>query len=232
MTAKKSPEADLEKKRFAFLQIGLVLSCAICLLAFEYSTLKTNQQAKNTEVDKDTVLVFYTPEEEIIPIQTPKKAVFRTQIIDDINEVKHEVKVSDFKTDKKIKVKDVTFCDDCGEEEEIKKTVPPYDSLFIDPGKYPEFPGGLTEMGKFINRHYYNYLPEYAEKMSGTIYVRFVVDKDGTIKNIKLLRGIHSDYDNAAIAVVNKMPRWIPGEHYGKPVKVQMDLPIKIAKSY
>jgi TonB family protein len=63
--------------------------------------------------------------------------------------------------------------------------------------------------------------------VTGTVYITFIIEKDGTLTNAKVLRGIGSGCDEEALRVVNMMPKWNPGEQKGKPVAVQFNLPIK-----
>jgi periplasmic protein TonB len=63
--------------------------------------------------------------------------------------------------------------------------------------------------------------------IKGTVYVSFVIDREGNVTNTKVLRGIGSGCDEEALRVVNEMPQWIPGTQRGKPVKVQYNLPIR-----
>lgn len=90
----------------------------------------------------------------------------------------------------------------------------------------PEFPGGMWELYKYMaeNIHY----PEQAKNdgVQGRVFVRFVIDADGTVKDAKVLRGIGSGCDEEALRVVNAMPKWKPGTVDGKPVRTQYNLPI------
>jgi TonB family protein len=93
--------------------------------------------------------------------------------------------------------------------------------------KQPSFPGGQEGYVKFLvdNIKY----PEEAIKkaVTGTVYVTFVVEPDGAVTNVKILRGIGSGCDEEALRVVKMMPNWNPGLQKGKPVAVQFNLPIK-----
>ena len=89
----------------------------------------------------------------------------------------------------------------------------------------PEFPGGFAAMHKWIGDNID--LPHYVESLNGTVYVRFVVGKDGQISKVTLTKGIHHDYDKASLAVVQKMPKWTPGEQAGKKVNVRYNIPIR-----
>jgi len=95
--------------------------------------------------------------------------------------------------------------------------------------KQPAFPGGQDGYRKFLveNIKY----PEEAMKkaVTGTVYITFIVEKDGSVTNVKVLRGIGAGCDEEAVRVVKMMPNWIPGEEKGKPVAVQYNLPIKFA---
>lgn len=222
---KKTKKADLERKRFAFFQIGLIIAGAMCLAAFEYSSIEFGEMAKN-ETELENTIFSVTPPKEYNEIQKP--SVQKKIQIEVINEVtpsdKKDVKTTTKLDDsKKIAIDDADFGEEGGEEGEIVNTVK--DSVYEIPQKMPEFPGGVLAMRNWINNHLE--LPHYAEPMNGTVYVRFVVDKDGTITNVALSKGIHSDYDKASLAVVEDMPKWTPGEQAGKKVKVRYDLPIK-----
>ncbi len=63
-------------------------------------------------------------------------------------------------------------------------------------------------------------------KIEGKVYLTFVVDRDGGITGVKVLRGIGGGCDEEAVRVVKNMPRWNPGKQRGKPVRVQYNLPI------
>lgn len=92
--------------------------------------------------------------------------------------------------------------------------------------KMPEFPGGVDALMDYLrgNLKY----PESAKnnKQEGRVFIGFVVEKDGNVTNISVLRGVCEDLDNEAIRVVKAMPKWNPGMKDGKSVRVQYTLPI------
>lgn len=91
----------------------------------------------------------------------------------------------------------------------------------------PEFPGGMTALSEFVSREL-RYPKEARKKgVEGRVVVTFVVEKDGTISNARVLRGIGSGCDEEAVRVVQQMPTWKPGQQGGKPVRVQFNLPIR-----
>ncbi len=103
------------------------------------------------------------------------------------------------------------------------------DTIYTVVEKMPEFPGGFKKLMVYLGDNI-NY-PEAAKKAGiyGRVFVSFVVEKDGRINEVKVLRGIGSGCDQEAIRVVKSMPNWKPGLFDGKPVRVQYNLPIKYA---
>ncbi len=116
------------------------------------------------------------------------------------------------------------------QETQVKYVAPkPQNEVYTVVEKQPSYPGGQEGYTKFLleNIKY----PEAALKkgVKGTVYVTFVVEKDGAVTHVKVLRGIGSGCDEEAVRVVKMMPNWTPGENKGKPVAVQFNLPIKFA---
>lgn len=92
--------------------------------------------------------------------------------------------------------------------------------------KMPEFKGGQEALINYLSTNIT--YPETAKtnKIEGTVYISFVVDKTGKIGNCSVKRGVHEALDNEALRVISSMPDWIPGESGGKKVNVEMTLPI------
>ncbi|MDG1174910.1 MAG: energy transducer TonB [Flavobacteriales bacterium] len=120
-------------------------------------------------------------------------------------------------------------------EEEREKTVridnyrtkaPRVEEIFEVVETQPSFPGGEEELFKFIRQN--TVYPDSAKEngINGKVYVQFVVTKTGEVNDIKVIRGIGGGCDEAAVAVVSKMPNWIPGEQRGKKIDVRFVLPI------
>lgn len=90
----------------------------------------------------------------------------------------------------------------------------------------PQFPGGQIAMMKYImeNMKY----PEQAMKegIQGRVAVRFIVEKDGSISDVKPILSVHPLLNKEAVRVVKSMPKWSPGKHNGKPVRVRFNLPV------
>jgi len=225
---KKTKKADLEGKRFAFFQIGLVVAGALTLAAFEYSGVRFDELAK-TELEKDAYanLMAEQPKEYIVETQQKVKLKI---VIPQIIEVKAVKKLKEIKSTQISEelIKELNIDGTGGEEGDPDGTITYNgdDFRIIEiPSIMPEFPGGIAAMNNWIANNID--LPYYAEKLNGTIYVEFVVDKKGDITRVKLSNHMHQDYDNACLAVVSKMPKWTPGVQAGKNVNVRYHLPIK-----
>lgn len=104
------------------------------------------------------------------------------------------------------------------------------DEVFDVVEEQPQFPGGTEELYKFIISNF-KIDSTLATPINGKIYVGFVVDKDGTITQPKIMRGMQQESLNKeALRVVSIMPKWIPGKQGGKEVKVRYYLPILVKK--
>lgn len=90
----------------------------------------------------------------------------------------------------------------------------------------PQYPGGQIAMLKYImeNIKYPKQIME--EGIQGRVTVSFIVEKDGRVSNVRLLRSVQPALDKEAIRVVKSMPKWTPGKHNGKPVRVRFNLPV------
>ena len=96
----------------------------------------------------------------------------------------------------------------------------------------PEFPGGEGKLLQFIADNVR--LPKCVEaaKVEGRSVVEFVVEKDGTLSDFKIVRSLHADCDSEAIRVLKTMPRWKPGKERGKPVRVKYTVPVEFKRTF
>lgn len=218
MEKKKNPEVDINKKRNLFFFVGFVFALGMVLVAFEW---KIFEQTK-TELGQ---LNIQNEEEEMIPITQrkpppppppPKQQVI--EIVDDDEEIEEELEIESTEIDEDAMV-------DFEEvpEEEVEEEAEIF-QVVEDP---PEFPGGEEELFKYLGKSI-QYPPMAKDAgVSGVVYVTFVVNEDGSISDVEVLRGIGAGCDKEAIRVVENMPKWKPGKQRGKSVKVQFNLPIR-----
>jgi len=132
-----------------------------------------------------------------------------------------------FATDKteEVTVKDIEVAKESIPVPEEPKA--PEDEVFTVVEEMPEYPGGIQEMMNFLanNIRY----PEQArrEEKQGNVFVNFVIEKDGAVSNVTILRGIGAGCDEEAKRVVELMPKWKPGYQRGQAVRVSFNLPVK-----
>lgn len=105
---------------------------------------------------------------------------------------------------------------------QTKKSNMAYDVVEV----MPQFPGGQIAMLKYIMENIKYPKQAMKEGIQGRVTVSFIVEKDGRVSNVRLLRSVQSALDKEAIRVVKSMPKWTPGKHNGKPVRVRFNLPV------
>lgn len=217
MELKKNPEVDLEKRKGSFLLIGLLTAFALTLVAFEWTTFEKRGeglgQLNLDLLEEEVIPPSATPPPPPPPPPAPSTVL---EIVDDEEEVVEE-EVVDTEVKENTVVEAPVRREEEAEEEQI----------FTIVEEQPAFPGGVEEMYKYLGKAVK--YPEMAKDagISGTVYVTFEVDKEGNIKDVKVLRGIGGGCDEEAIRVVKAMPKWKPGKQRGKAVRVQFNLPIK-----
>jgi protein TonB len=100
------------------------------------------------------------------------------------------------------------------------------EEIFLVVEQNPEFPGGNAAMRKFLSDNM-NYPPIAAENgIKGRVTLQFVVNKEGVISQVKVVKGVDPSLDKEAVRVVESMPKWVPGKQNGKPVNVWFTLPV------
>jgi len=222
MEPKKNPKKDLNRQRTLFLQIGLVFALAVVFVAFEWRTYEKNEStlASSGPVQIDEEMVQITQQEQ--PPEPPKAPEVTTilEIVDDDVVVEDEINVDvESRADQAAQA----YVPVMTEEE----TEPVAEEIFTFVEEYPEFPGGDKALREYVvNAIKY---PEVARTsgITGTVYVQFVVEKDGSISDVKVVRGIGGGCDEEAVRVVKSMPKWKPGKQRGQPVRVYFTLPIE-----
>ncbi len=220
MEVKKSPKADLENKRVIFTQIGLVLALAIVFFAFEYRSYDKRTLNVIERVAEDIP-------EEIVPITEqnvkppPPPPPVQTTVLEVVED---DVEVEDVKIDVEVDQQTAieVYVPPVREEEEVVEQ-----EIFTVVESMPEFPGGAEQMMIFIAKNI-KYPPMARESgIQGRVFVNFVVEPNGSVSNVKVLRGIGGGCDEEAIRVVESMPKWTPGRQRGKAVRVSFNLPVR-----
>lgn len=114
----------------------------------------------------------------------------------------------------------IAFC-----QNEVK--VSDDDAIFFVVEVQPEFPGGMDSMYAYIQKNLVYPEKAKAEGIEGRVFITFTIEKDGSVSNVKILRGIGGGCEEAAVEMIKNMPKWKPAKQRGKPVRCQFNLPIK-----
>jgi protein TonB len=222
MEAKKNPKAELSNKYTLFLNIGLVVSLALCLVAFEW---KSYENLSGVDIGAREVI----PEPIIdIPV-TEHKLPEPPKIKEpEIVEVPNEEEIKEVLIDIDSEITDPVIAPPALP---VEAAAPPaeeedFDKEFIIVENQPEPVGGMGAFMQYLQKNLK--YPEQARRMNveGKVFVQFVIDKDGSPTDITVLKGIGSGCDEEAVRVIKNMPKWQPGKQRGKPVRVRMSLPI------
>ena len=91
----------------------------------------------------------------------------------------------------------------------------------------PSFPGGAAELMKWLSSHVQYPAIAIESCIQGTVIVAFIVEPDGSVSNVEIVRSVDTDLDQEALRVVRQMPKWKPGKQDGSTVRVKFHLPIK-----
>ncbi len=218
---RKTPKADLESKRTFFIEIGLIITLGLIFLAFEWKQYERRDSFLDTEVEYDLEddIVVATERDEPPPPQEEQPESQTLEIVDDDVEVDTDFRIDAEVTDD-TRIYDfdpVEIGDDAVEEAEIFRVVE----------EEPQFPGGDAARIKFLRENIEYPTMARDAGIEGTVYVSFVVEPNGAITNVRVLRGIGGGCDEEALRVVRNMPNWEPGRQRGRPVRVRFTLPIR-----
>ena len=111
-------------------------------------------------------------------------------------------------------------------EKQQKETPQKEEVIFQVVEQMPEFPGGMQKALEFLGKNIKYPVAAQQAKIEGRVIVQFVVERDGSVSDVKVMRGVNPELDAEAIRVVSMMPKWIPGKQRGKAVAVKYTMPI------
>ncbi|MDA3944206.1 MAG: TonB family protein [Bacteroidetes bacterium] len=221
MEIKKTPKADLENKKLLLRQIGLIVALAVVFFAFEYKSYdkRTLDLMQRNVEDIPEEIVPITEQKVKPPPPPPPKQVTVLEVVEDDVEVEDEIEIDvDVNQETEIEV----YVPPVREEEQIVEA-----EIFTVVESMPEFPGGPAKMMEYIAKNIKYPAMARESGIQGRVFVNFVVEPDGSVSNVKILRGIGGGCDEEAIRVVKSMPKWTPGRQRGKAVRVSFNLPVR-----
>ena len=228
MEIKKTSKADLEKGKGLSFLMGFIVAMAILFVSFEWS-------ASEFEAVTDGGVADIVAEEEIeISVQDnttppppppPPPAQIDPEVL---NVVEDDVELDQA---------DIMSSEDNQGDAQTAVYVPPVAvaaqddeeasaEIFMVVEEMPEFPGGMSELMSYLAKSIKYPVVAQENGIQGRVTVAFVVNRDGTIVDAEVVRGIDASLDKEALRVINLMPKWKPGKQRGKAVRVKYTVPV------
>lgn len=221
---KKTQKANLEQHKGTFILMGIMLAVSVLFFAFEWST-------ETQKLDESIVVQDVLAEEEIEitrrdpapPPPPPPPAPETPEMIEVVEE----------KVETKIEIR----TEDDQSQRQVEAYIPPpppkpvqkeeaTDEIFVVVENQPEFPGGNAAMMKFLSDNIKYPVIAQENGLQGRVITNFVVERDGSITDVQVVRGVDPSLDREAIRVIQSMPRWKPGQQRGQAVRVRFTLPV------
>ena len=221
MELKKSQEASLENKKLTYLLLGFVFVLSACYVALEWTekTVKVYEEP-NEELFFEEELDIQQTSQETPPPPPPAPV----QEIEVLNVVDDEVQTEriEINTEENTEVVEIKAPVEQVVEEEEKE-----DEIFMVVETMPEFPGGQAELFKYLSENVKYPVIAQENGIQGRVICQFVVNKDGSIVDVEVVRsGGDASLDKEAVRVIKSMPKWKPGKQRGKPVRVKYTVPV------
>ncbi len=216
MELKKNPKKDLQRKYNLHLSVGFLVALALVVTAFEWKTAY-EKPITLEEITGPFEPVDIAPQ-TVIPEPPKPKIVMPEEIIevDDDDEVPEVDLVLD--------MDDALDIDDIIDDDPLPIEIAPEYVDYTD--EMPTPAGGQDAFMAFLAKNIK--YPKSGQRMGlqGRVFVQFIVDEQGNLTDIKVIKGINADFDNEAVRVLSQSPQWKPGKQRGRPVKVRMVIPI------
>lgn len=223
MEVKKSPKADLEGKKSTWLLVGYVVVLAFMFVAFEWTKrdvkIDTSQAVADVVFEEEIIPITETPEQAAPPPPEAPKVAELLEIVDDKADIEETTTIINEDNQARVEVKYVPV--------QVVEEEPEEQTIFEVVEQMPEFPnGGMAGLMQYLSKNIK--YPTIAQEngTQGRVTVQFVVNKDGSIVDAKVLRGVDPYLDKEAVRVIMGMPKWKPGMQRGKPVRVKYTVPV------
>lgn len=223
MEVKKTPKANLESKKPTWLLVGYVIVLAFMFVAFEWTRdvrIDTRGAIIENVFEQDMEMPI-TSQPELAPPPPPPVTPINDvlTIIDDESELEETILATTEETGEDVEIKHIPVA--------VEEELPVEDEIFEVVEDKPEFSdGGAVGLMRYLSTNIkYPTIPQ-ENGVQGKVTVQFVVNKDGSIVDVKVLRGVDPYLDREALRVISSMPRWKPGKQRGVPVRCKFTVPV------
>lgn len=224
MEVKKSPKADLEKGKTMGILMGMIVGLAVLFVGFEWSdreiTIVQDQGVADIIAEEE---VEITRPEDTPPPPPPPPAPAVAEVL---TVVEDDVKLDDV---------EIVSSEDDAASAQVEAYTPPAvvkeeeessQQIFTVVETKPEFPGGQGALLQYLAKSIKYPVIAQENGIQGRVSCSFVVNKDGSIVDAEVIRGVDPSLDKEALRVINSMPKWSPGKQRGKPVRVKYTVPV------
>ena len=224
MEVKKSPKADLERTKFTNILMGMVVGLAVLFVGFEWSSsdVKIAQSDGVGDIIAEEEIEI-TRQDNTPPPPPPPPAPAAADILKVVDD------------DVKLDNVDIISSEDNQAVAQVQTYTPPAvveeeeessQQIFTVVENMPEFPGGNTALLAFLKNTMKYPVIAQENGLQGRVSIQFTVNKDGSIVDAEVVRGVDPSLDKEALRVINSMPKWTPGKQRGKPVRVKYTVPV------
>ena len=220
MHIKKSEKASLEKDKLVYALMGLVFVLSLVYVALEWTEREvTKYEVTDTEfLFEEEVEIQQTSQET--PPPPPPPAVQEVEVLNVVedNVETETIEVTTEETEQEVVIAAPVEAPVEEEEEEV---------VFVVVESMPEFPGGQQALFKYLSENVKYPVIAQENGIQGRVICQFVVNKDGSIVDVEVVRsGGDPSLDKEAIRVIKSMPKWKPGKQRGKAVRVKYTVPV------
>lgn len=225
---KKTERADLEKNIGLYFLMGAVVALAAIFVAFEWGNrdIKVQEIETNMVIEEIEDIQITPPDEDTPPPPPPEEAPVNVEVLqiveDDVEVADVEIASVDDAFDKLQQ----TFTPPAPAQRGRGKEKVQEDTIFEFLEEMPEFPGGQAAMMKWLSEHVRYPAIAAENNIQGRVMVSFVVETDGSVSNVKVVRGVDPSLDKEAVRLIESMPKWKPGMQTGKPVRCRYNIPV------
>jgi len=220
LNVNKSPKASLENKKFTFFLMGFIVALSVIYIGFEWKATEivVIEMAGTDHLIEDEMDIIQTAEPPPPPPPPPPAEVIVETLI--IVEDDVEVAAIDFSQydDEAPVIIQAPIEVAIVEDDE--------DVIFVVVEDPPSFPGGQAAMMRWLGDNIRYPVVAQESGIQGRVILQFVVNTDGSIVDVQVVRGVDPSLDREAVRVVNAMPRWSPGRQRGQAVRVKFTLPV------
>lgn len=220
---KKSPKANIDALKLTSILMGMVVGISVLFFAFEWSS-------KTKKLDESIIVQDVLAEEEIeitrrdpAPPPPPPPPAPETpeiiQVVEEKVETRIEINIEDDASKRQME----TFVPPPPPKPKVEEVT---EEIFVVVEEQPEFPGGNAAMMKFLSDNIKYPVIAQENGIQGRVITNFVVERDGSITDVQVVRGVDPSLDKEAVRVIQSMPKWKPGKQRGSPVRVRFTLPV------